>query len=145
MEHDSFDDRKINFSSTLQLLCHEKNPDALRLLCSLSLVLLCQRSTFTGHGKSCVIIFSRSMVRDPGVKPGDYIFTMDNGTPIGFTEQVSDGDYTDIAFTGTFERNNQNIPISQAAIQISLLQVKGLLSFQEKLATILLKNANIVN
>jgi len=43
---------------------------------------------------------------NPAVTPGDYVFSMDNGSPIGLTE-VSDGNYTDITFTGTFERNKQ--------------------------------------
>lgn len=43
---------------------------------------------------------------NPAVTPGDYVFSMDNGSPIGFSE-VTDGNYTDITFTGTFERNKQ--------------------------------------
>lgn len=48
---------------------------------------------------------------NPAVTPGDYVFSMDNGSPIGFTE-VSDGNYTDITFTGTFERNKQTTDLT---------------------------------
>lgn len=48
---------------------------------------------------------------DPGAIEGNYVFTMDNGSPIGF-EKVSDGDYTDITFTGSFEKNNKTTDIT---------------------------------
>lgn len=77
---------------------------------------------------------------DPEVKPGDYIFTMDNGTPIGFTEHA-DGNYTEIAFTGTFERNNQTIEIT-CSIQISP-SGEGTFIFPKKAGDNPPKNANI--
>lgn len=53
----------------------------------------------------------------PAVQPGDYVFSFDNGSALGLS-QVADGNYTDITFTGDFERDKKTINLT-CSIRIS--------------------------
>lgn len=54
---------------------------------------------------------------NPAIPLGDYVFSMDNGSALGLS-QVADRNYTDISFSGDFERDKKTVNLT-CSIRIS--------------------------